>query len=171
MLTSGQAEFEVAHEPDRAFRVIAGSAEVVDIGTKFDVRLERDSTVVTVVEGRVAVGPSRGSINSAGTQSHSQSRYIQLGADQQMRVSRGRVAGHARSSRRAERHGLAAPEKLCLTTNHWSVLRQNTIATRRSRSRSRHPRCGICRSAASSPPMIPKHSLPSCAASRACESR
>ena len=40
MLTSGQAEFEVAHEPDRAFRVIAGSAEVVAIGTQFDVRLE-----------------------------------------------------------------------------------------------------------------------------------
>ena len=59
MLTSGQADFEVAHEPDRAFRVIAGSAEVVDLGTKFDVRLEHDSTVVTVVEGRVAVGPSR----------------------------------------------------------------------------------------------------------------
>jgi transmembrane sensor len=58
MLTSGQADFEVAHEPDRAFRVIAGSAEVVDLGTKFDVRLEHDSTVVTVVEGRVAVGPS-----------------------------------------------------------------------------------------------------------------
>ena len=51
MLTSGQADFEVAHEPDRAFRVIAGSAEVVDLGTKFDVRLEHDSTVVTVARG------------------------------------------------------------------------------------------------------------------------
>jgi len=44
-----------AAEPDRAFRVIAGSAEVVDLGTKFDVRLQHDSTVVTVIEGRVAV--------------------------------------------------------------------------------------------------------------------
>ena len=67
MLTSGQADFEVAHEPDRAFRVIAGSAEVVDLGTKFDVRLEHDSTVVTVVEGRVAVGPSPMLENSART--------------------------------------------------------------------------------------------------------
>ena len=40
-LTAGQADFEVAHEPDRAFRVFAGSAEVLDIGTKFDVRLEQ----------------------------------------------------------------------------------------------------------------------------------
>jgi len=41
MLTSGQADFGVAHEPDRPFRVIAGLAEVVDLGTKFDVRLQR----------------------------------------------------------------------------------------------------------------------------------
>jgi transmembrane sensor len=82
MLTSGQADFEVAHEPDRAFRVIAGSAEVVDLGTKFDVRLEHDSTVVTVVEGRVAVGPSNSS------QNHSP-RFVQLSADQQIRMSEG----------------------------------------------------------------------------------
>jgi transmembrane sensor len=82
MLTSGQADFEVAHEPNRAFRVIAGSAEVVDLGTKFDVRLEHDSTVVTVVEGRVAVGPWNSS------QNHSP-QYIQLSADQQIRVTEG----------------------------------------------------------------------------------
>jgi len=78
----GQADFEVAHEPDRAFRVIAGSAEVVDLGTKFDVRLEHDSTVVTVVEGRVAVGPSNSS------QDHPP-RFVQLSADQQIRMSEG----------------------------------------------------------------------------------
>src|ERR1700676_2364559 len=82
MLTSGQANFEVAHEPDRAFRVFAGSAEVVDLGTKFDVRLEHDSTVVTVVEGRVAVGPSNSS------QNHSP-RFVELSADQQIRVTEG----------------------------------------------------------------------------------
>jgi len=82
MLTSGQADFDVAHEPDRAFRVIAGSAEVVDLGTKFDVRLEHDSTVVTVVEGRVAVGPSNSSQNHP-------PRFVQLSADQQIRVTAG----------------------------------------------------------------------------------
>src|SRR5208283_3472122 len=90
MLSSGQADFEVAHDPDRAFRVIAGSAEVVDLGTKFDVRLERDSTVVTVVEGRVAVGPSP-MVEKLGTnlsQSHAQ-RFVQLGADQQIRILEG----------------------------------------------------------------------------------
>jgi transmembrane sensor len=90
MLTSGQADFEVAHEPDRAFRVIAGLAEVVDLGTKFDVRLERDSTVVTVVEGRVAVGPSP-TVEKPGTnlsQSHAP-RFVQLGANQQISVADG----------------------------------------------------------------------------------
>jgi len=89
-LTAGQADFEVVHEPERAFRVLAGSAEVVDLGTKFDVRLDHDSTVVTVLEGRVAVGPSptleNPGVNSS--QSHP-SRFVQLGADQQIRVTEG----------------------------------------------------------------------------------
>ena len=42
-LIAGQADFEVAHEPNRPFRVLAGSAEIIDIGTKFDVRLEQRS--------------------------------------------------------------------------------------------------------------------------------
>ena len=90
MLTSGQADFEVAHEPDRAFRVIAGLAEVVDLGTKFDVRLAHDSTVVTVVEGRVAVGPSPhlGKLGTNSSQNHPP-RFVQLSADQQIRVAEG----------------------------------------------------------------------------------
>ncbi len=88
MITAGQADFEVAHESGRAFRVIAGSAEVVDLGTNFDVRLEHDFTVVTVVEGRVAVGPSP-MLTKFGTNSVPQSRFVQLGADQQIRVTEG----------------------------------------------------------------------------------
>ena len=90
MLTSGQADFEVAHDADRAFRVIAGLAEVVDLGTKFDVRLEQDSTVVTVVEGRVGVGPSllSGKLGTNSSQNHPP-RFVQLSADQQIRVAEG----------------------------------------------------------------------------------
>jgi transmembrane sensor len=89
-LTSGQADFEVTHEPNRAFRVIAGSAVVVDLGTTFDVRLEQDSTVVTVVEGRVAVGLSEAS-RKKGTdvnQNHAP-RLSELSANQQIRVTEG----------------------------------------------------------------------------------
>jgi transmembrane sensor len=90
MLTVGQADFEVAHEPDRAFRVIAGSAEIVDLGTKFDVRVEQHSTVVTVVEGRVAVGPSA-MLEKLGTNSrqpHAR-RVVELAAGQQIIVPEG----------------------------------------------------------------------------------
>jgi transmembrane sensor len=81
-LLSGQAEFEVAHEANRAFRVHTGSADVIDIGTRFDVRLEQGSTVVTVVEGRVAVGPQISSQNQS-------ARSIELTANQQIRVAVG----------------------------------------------------------------------------------
>jgi transmembrane sensor len=82
MLESGEAEFEVAHEAHRTFRVHAGPAEVTDLGTKFDVRLEQGSTVVTVVEGRVTVGPTNSS------QNHSP-RLVELSAAQQIRVAEG----------------------------------------------------------------------------------
>jgi transmembrane sensor len=87
-LTAGQADFEVAHDPARAFRVFAGSAEVVAVGTKFDVRLQEDSTVVTVVEGRVAVGLAA-VLEKPGTnssQNHPR-RFVQVSADQQIRVA------------------------------------------------------------------------------------
>jgi transmembrane sensor len=87
-LTAGQADFEVAHDPARAFRVLAGSAEVVAVGTKFDVRLQQDSTVVTVVEGRVMVGLSS-MMEKPGTNSNQDlpPRFVQVGADQQIRVA------------------------------------------------------------------------------------
>ena len=81
-LKSGQATFEVAHETKRAFRVNAGPAEVIDLGTKFDVRLDGSSTVVTVVEGRVSVGPlASGQSRSLGP--------VELNADQQIRFADG----------------------------------------------------------------------------------
>jgi transmembrane sensor len=88
LLTAGQADFEVAHDPARAFRVFAGSAEVVAVGTQFDVRLQEDSTVVTVVEGRVAVGLAA-VLEKPGTnssQNHPR-RFVQVSADQQIRVA------------------------------------------------------------------------------------
>ena len=90
LLTSGEANFEVTHEPKRAFRVLAGPAEVVDLGTKFNVRLSQDSTEVTVVEGRVAVEPSptMGKGTAASDDNH-RPRFVQLGANQQIRVVRG----------------------------------------------------------------------------------
>jgi transmembrane sensor len=55
-LTAGEALLQVVHDPARPFRVLAGAAEILDVGTQFDVRLQNGMTLVTVVEGRVSVG-------------------------------------------------------------------------------------------------------------------
>lgn len=54
-LLSGQALFDVEKDSARPFRVVAGSTEVVAVGTQFDVYRRDDVTLVTVVEGEVAV--------------------------------------------------------------------------------------------------------------------
>ena len=59
-LVEGQALFAVAKNPSRPFIVAAGDTQVRAVGTRFDVYRKRNGTVVTVVEGRVAVAsPSR----------------------------------------------------------------------------------------------------------------
>jgi transmembrane sensor len=85
-LTSGQAAFEVSHDSARAFRVLTGSAEVIAIGTQFVVRLEEDSTVVTVIEGRVAVGPSA-ILEKPGTYPNDAPQHVHVDAGQQIRVT------------------------------------------------------------------------------------
>jgi transmembrane sensor len=89
-LSSGEADFEVTHDPNRPFRVLAGAAEVLDVGTKFDVRLEHELTVVTVLEGRVAVGlaPMLDAHGSRSGDSHSP-QSVQLSAGQQITLAQG----------------------------------------------------------------------------------
>lgn len=59
-LDKGQAFFEVAHDARRPFKVLAGDAQVVAVGTQFDVYRRNDGqVVVTVLEGRVdAIDPA-----------------------------------------------------------------------------------------------------------------
>lgn len=57
-LLEGQALFEVQKDPSRPFVVTAGDTSVRAVGTQFDVYRKLSGTVVTVVEGRVAVAPS-----------------------------------------------------------------------------------------------------------------
>jgi transmembrane sensor len=56
-LIEGQALFRVAKDPQRVFLVRSGTANVRAVGTQFDVYRKRGGTLVTVVEGRVAVSP------------------------------------------------------------------------------------------------------------------
>ncbi|MBV8740833.1 MAG: FecR domain-containing protein [Sinobacteraceae bacterium] len=88
-LSSGEAAFEVTHEPRRPFRVLAGPAEVVDAGTNFDVRLRLNSVVVTVVDGRVAVEPSTPQKTGTSLRLNQRLRPLHLGANQQVTVADG----------------------------------------------------------------------------------
>ena len=54
-LLQGEALFEVAHDPKRPFDVHVGETILRDVGTRFDVDQRPQHTVVTVVEGRVAI--------------------------------------------------------------------------------------------------------------------
>lgn len=54
-LDHGEAMFDVAHDAERPFIVMAGDEEIRALGTKFSVRLEGDQVAVTLLEGRVEV--------------------------------------------------------------------------------------------------------------------
>ena len=54
-LVNGEALFEVARDPRRPFEVDSGNAVLRAVGTQFNVYRRPDRTVVTVVEGRVAM--------------------------------------------------------------------------------------------------------------------
>lgn len=57
-LESGEAHFEVAHDPARPFVVSAGGVAVRAVGTAFNVRFASGTVEVTVTEGTVSVGPA-----------------------------------------------------------------------------------------------------------------
>ena len=54
-LIEGEVFFEVAHDSERPFVVIAGDQQVTAVGTAFEVRCQPDRIDVTLVEGRVNV--------------------------------------------------------------------------------------------------------------------
>ena len=54
-IVGGQAFFQVAHDVRRRFRVSAGGADLIAVGTQFDVAMRARTVVVTVVEGQIAV--------------------------------------------------------------------------------------------------------------------
>jgi len=91
----GQVVFEVAHDPARPFRVTAGSAQVVALGTQFDVYLQGEVTMVTVVEGRVSVGPGiAGGVTSNPVtpgRTPGGRQPLEVAAGQQVRVVRGEL--------------------------------------------------------------------------------
>ena len=88
VIEHGQADFEVAHQPQRPFRVFAGSAQIVAVGTRFDVYVQHDATVVTVIEGKVAVGlsPLRPTF-AAEPRPNRAAAVVEVSANEQLRVA------------------------------------------------------------------------------------
>lgn len=54
-LLAGQGYFDVAHDADRPFVVVANGRRITALGTAFEVRIDAADLSVTLVEGRVAV--------------------------------------------------------------------------------------------------------------------
>lgn len=85
-LLSGQALFQVAKDKNRPFIVSSGDTLIRAVGTQFDVSRKSSGTVVTVVEGRVAV-LSRESPARAASETVEAPRSIELGAGEQVRLT------------------------------------------------------------------------------------
>lgn len=86
-INQGEAYFQVAKHTGRPFRVVVGDASIVAVGTQFDVLRRSVATVVTVVEGTVAVFAGETSRGSTGTVVPP--RALRVAAGQQARFSEG----------------------------------------------------------------------------------
>jgi transmembrane sensor len=98
-LLQGEAFFEVAHNKERPFVVIAGENEVTAVGTAFEVRYEPDHIDVTLVEGKVNVtstaeppgARSRVSSSKSGLGKLTSSGYA-MTAGERVRIAKGAPA-------------------------------------------------------------------------------
>ena len=54
-LLRGQARFDVAHDVERPFSVLAGGQKVIATGTAFNIDLDGSQVLVTLIEGHVVV--------------------------------------------------------------------------------------------------------------------
>jgi transmembrane sensor len=86
-LLEGQAQFSVAKDPARPFKVEAGAKTIVAVGTVFDVEYVDEQVRVAMVEGRVAVltRGSQGSTPGAEIKSSDQSP-IEVSAGEALQV-------------------------------------------------------------------------------------
>ena len=155
----GEAFFEVSHEPTRPFRVIAGTANVVAIGTSFDVYREAHSTRVTVASGRVAVGARDvGGIT------------LGVSAGEQVQVTPGSPPFTPPPPIcRAPRHGCAA--RLPSKTSRSRRSRPSSTVTVRFPWRLRRRSCARSPSAGRSRSTIPSLLWRSCELWRVCGSK
>jgi transmembrane sensor len=90
----GQALFEAAPDGSRRFRVTAGDAQVLVVGTQFEVyRRPNKTAVITVIEG--SVGVWMGEPTPRKQDAILPADALRVGAGQQLRIEAGIMPGHA----------------------------------------------------------------------------
>jgi transmembrane sensor len=90
IVLDGQALFNVAKDPSRPFRVVAGQTEIVAVGTQFEVYRQPHATTVTVVEGKVdVVTRGGGSDGEAHAPASRPVQAIRIGAGEQVKIGPG----------------------------------------------------------------------------------
>jgi transmembrane sensor len=101
-IAQGQAQFNVAHDATRPFKVIAGGHTIVAVGTVFTVEYADQTVHVAMMEGKVAVlsqetadgGDPQGSVNSGSPNGNVSSpsgaapNTIELVAGEELRFAR-----------------------------------------------------------------------------------
>jgi transmembrane sensor len=90
-LVEGQALFSVAKDSSRPFVVASGNARVRAVGTQFDVYRKPTGTVVTVVEGQVAIGDGSASLALSSPQIAGTLQPVVISAGQQLIVTRSEI--------------------------------------------------------------------------------
>ncbi|SFK22930.1 FecR family protein [Nitrosomonas aestuarii] len=88
----GEALFKIGNERLRTFEVYAGNGTIRDIGTEFNVNLEKDKTTVAVLEGAVEISLDDLLFPSAIIQSGQQLSYSKHGLSDTLRADTGTVA-------------------------------------------------------------------------------
>jgi len=86
-LQDGQAQFSVAKDPTRPFKVQAGGRTIIAVGTVFTVEYIDSQVHVAMIEGRVAVVPTRPTRIAAAADTEDR-EDISLQAGQELRVAR-----------------------------------------------------------------------------------
>jgi transmembrane sensor len=80
-LVRGQVLFRVAHDAHRSFRVQSGNVDALAVGTEFDVYRRPEATLITVLEGQIAVSSARPDTNP------DRPPALKVGAGQQVRIT------------------------------------------------------------------------------------
>jgi transmembrane sensor len=87
-LVRGQARFDVAHDVERPFSVLAGGQKVIATGTAFNIDLNGSKVLVTLIEGHVIVVDERSPLGAmAIPELESRHRSVELTAGEQLSAS------------------------------------------------------------------------------------